>query len=849
MSDWWSADPVASAPQDDYGKRISSIESGGNYRAVGPQTGKGRALGKYQVMDFNVGPWTKEALGQEMTPMQFLSSPEAQEAVFKHKFGGYVQKYGPEGAARAWFAGEDGMNNPNARDILGTTVADYSRKFTSQGPLQASSANRQPQGNWWANDPVAEAPQQAAPQQAAPQQVAAQPLPEMQGPPRATVGMVESVVRGANQGASFNMGDEAAGLRAASGIPGNFGGIPGAIQAGIGAARMGADYLTGGTTAQDEYNRRVEIERERNKQAQEQNPGSYLGGNVAGAMVLPGGAALQGATLPARMLRGAGVGAGFGAASGAGEGEDLTDRAVRAGTGAAVGGVVGAAAPPLLEGAIQAGRAVVAPVVNAVRGAFNPEAEASRRVLGALQRDVASDPNAVNRLTPQEFAASVQSGGPARLMDIGGETTRGLARSAANTNPEGRDLLNRTINDRFEGQTERVSNWLRGTFNYPNADAQRQALDQARRTANNAAYQRAYREGSDGVWSPELERLAGSDAVSAAMQRAASVARDESIVSGYGAMNPRISFTPDGRMQFARRPNGMPVYPDLQYWDLVRRELSDAAQRAGRGTSEARRLNSFATSLNAELDRVVPSYREARQTAAAFFGAGDALEAGQNFVTQNFATAETRRALAQMSQLERQLFQDGFVSRFVETLERTGDRRNVLNQIASSPAAREKLNLVLGRQRANELEAGLRVEGIVDLARSAVQGNSTTARQLAELGLAGGTGVTGIAGVYNMDPGTMTVAALTGALLAGRRGIDSRVARHVAEMLVSDRPEVLMRGVRIVARNDRMLHSLRNIDRQIAKVSSVNGPGSAVSVQSIAPSRAEDQDVNRPRGQ
>jgi hypothetical protein len=174
MSDWWSADPVASAPQDDYGKRISSIESGGNYRAVGPQTGKGRALGKYQVMSFNVGPWTKEALGQEMTPMQFLSSPEAQEAVFKHKFGGYVQKYGPEGAARAWFAGEDGMNNPNARDILGTTVADYSRKFTSRGPLQASSANRQPQGNWWANDPVAEAPQQA-------QQTPAQAIDERSG--------------------------------------------------------------------------------------------------------------------------------------------------------------------------------------------------------------------------------------------------------------------------------------------------------------------------------------------------------------------------------------------------------------------------------------------------------------------------------------------------------------------------------------------------------------------------------------------------------------------------------------------------------------------------------------------
>jgi hypothetical protein len=65
-----------------------------------------------------------------MTPEQFLSNPDAQEAVFKAKFGDYVQKYGPEGAAKAWFAGEKGMNNPNAKDVLGTTVAGYGQKFT-----------------------------------------------------------------------------------------------------------------------------------------------------------------------------------------------------------------------------------------------------------------------------------------------------------------------------------------------------------------------------------------------------------------------------------------------------------------------------------------------------------------------------------------------------------------------------------------------------------------------------------------------------------------------------------------------------------------------------------------------
>ncbi|MCK1465776.1 hypothetical protein IVB34_47710 [Bradyrhizobium sp. 2] len=106
-----------------------------------------------------------------------------------------------------------------------------------------------------------------------------------------------------------------------------------------------------------------------------------------------------------------------------------------------------------------------------------------------------------------------------------------------------------------------------------------------------------------------------------------------------------------------------------------------------------------------------------------------------------------------MTPQERQLFQDGFVSRFVETLNQVGDRRNILNQIASSPAAREKLNVALGPQRAAELEAGLRVEGIMDLARNAVQGNSTTARQLAELGLAGGAyGLTGAVSIHSATP-------------------------------------------------------------------------------------------------
>ncbi len=123
---------------------IAGIESGGRYDAIGPDTGGGnRAHGKYQVMASNVGPWTKEILGKEMTPQEFLANPQAQDAVFNAKFNQYRQQYGSdEAAARAWFAGPGGMNNPNAADVNGMTVARYSQKFQAGmngqgGPQQA----------------------------------------------------------------------------------------------------------------------------------------------------------------------------------------------------------------------------------------------------------------------------------------------------------------------------------------------------------------------------------------------------------------------------------------------------------------------------------------------------------------------------------------------------------------------------------------------------------------------------------------------------------------------------------------------------------------------------------------
>ncbi|MCC6948842.1 MAG: hypothetical protein IT539_13825 [Bradyrhizobiaceae bacterium] len=127
---------MAAVPQQGempaFANAIAGIESGGRYDLLGPVTRSGdRAFGKYQVMGNNIGPWSEAALGTRLTPQQFLASPQAQDAVFQHRFGEYVNKYGPEGAARAWFAGEGGMNDMGRRDQIGTTVGGYAQRFNS----------------------------------------------------------------------------------------------------------------------------------------------------------------------------------------------------------------------------------------------------------------------------------------------------------------------------------------------------------------------------------------------------------------------------------------------------------------------------------------------------------------------------------------------------------------------------------------------------------------------------------------------------------------------------------------------------------------------------------------------
>lgn len=809
---------------------IASIESGGNYRTIGPQTrGGDRAFGKYQVMGANVGPWTKEILGKELSPREFLLDQSAQDAVFNAKFGAYSDKYGPEGAARAWFAGEGGMNDPNRRDILGTSVADYSKKFTAaMGSGGGQTPQKAPWEMSWQGEPSAEPQQTETPKPA---------------PAKPDVGRMGAFMSGLKSGATFNFGDELAGLSAAA-----VGGAPpaqsvkgpepepGTMQALMGLARLGYETLSGKKgDATAAYEQAVKAEREKSATAREQYPGTATAGEITGSLMLPIGGAAAPAGWAGRALRSAGIGMASGGLAGAGEGENLADRAGKAATGAAVGTIGGAVASPVMD---LAARGIGTGVREAGRYLFpSVDARSARMIDNATRSAVQRDPTAQRRLTPAEVAANPE----ARIVDMAGEPGRAIARWAANASPEARDILNTMIDPRFEGQGHRIVGWLNNTFNFPNATAQSEALRLEARTINQARYRPAFEQNPGPMWDEALAGLAQDPVVQSAIRRASVSTRTERTLEGYRPLNNPFTFEESsGRLTLRRDPNGNPMYPDLQFWDQVKRRLDDLNTRES--SAFARALREHLDDLTTNPETGQSAYQLARQGAAHFFGAENALEAGQNFARGGVQNDQARAALRGMTESQRQLFQDGFVSQFINGLGDVSRRRDVLNRINQSDNATEALNIALGANRTRELEAFLRVENVMNSLRQQVQGNSTTARQLVELGA---VGTYGGVGAYMSDPQSMLQTAIAGAFVARGRNTDQRVARRVAEMLVSRDPAILQRGLMLVARNQGIMNAIRSVDQQIGRAAGQQGTGLAPS----AISRAEgpqQQDVPGP---
>lgn len=339
---------------------------------------------------------------------------------------------------------------------------------------------------------------------------------------------------------------------------------------------------------------------------QAQEPVSYGGGQVIGAMA-PAAMTMGAATGPSTlstMGRGAMIGAAEGGLYGFGSGEGVGDRMSRAGTGAAVGAGIGAAAPAIIRGGVAAKNAVMDPATGAIDGMLNRanKTKANRAIIEALR----SSGKASDDVSQSVMRAAQQGQPEFRLMDAlgtpGQRQASGVARAGGDAAAEISDFLA----SRQAGQAERVGGFVDDAFGTAGTTAAKttDSLTSARSAAANTAYDAARGNsapvdvrGALDVIDSRLGGMQGSGVAGDSID--GKLASYRSRLSGSGAgLGDDVS---EAQLSDFDRVLG------------VKQSIQDdigAAVRAGRN-NEARELGKLAQELDGALESASDMYRTA----------------------------------------------------------------------------------------------------------------------------------------------------------------------------------------------------------------------------------------------
>lgn len=594
-------------------------------------------------------------------------------------------------------------------------------------------------------------------------------------------------------------------------------GIPVAGPAIQGASDFLGSNVQGLITGEDPAAIRAGLN-ERRGARNEAYPASALSGQVAGNVAAMGGIGataagaealgVTGAKLLPRALNSATSSALISSADTLARGGDGFDAA----ESGVVSGLVGGAIPIVGAGLRSVAGAIgdkVAPTINSV---LNPAEEATRRVGVAVGRDRAAG----NVITATDDAIANSTGVPLLNADRGGETTRALARSVANQSPEARQTLVKVADDRFADQGKRATDVVRRVAGGAVDDiGYQEAIRDTARAVNKPAYDRAFNSPqAQQLYTPRIQELLQSPSLRRAINKVPKRSADRGAVEGFKEIGNPFTQNSQGAYVLTQKADGTLVAPTLQFWDQVKRNLdSDIGKfsRSGDKTSMAD-LTAIKSALVNELDTAVPAYRNARQGAASYFGAEDSIEAGKKFATQPRMVPEAVKAYEKFSPAEKSGFMTGYASELIDRIKAAGDRTNVINSVFKSQSSRESLELVFGARKAKALEAYVRVEDLADRLRGAM-GNSTTARQLVELGLGAGGG-------YALSGGDLTGAILGGLAVKGGRALqnkaETQVMQAVAKMLTSNDAKMIDAAVKHAEQSPKFMQALDRLGTMLA---------------------------------
>lgn len=596
-----------------------------------------------------------------------------------------------------------------------------------------------------------------------------QPANPMQG----QGSMLDSAINGLTAG----WGDEAAGL---------LGGA--ADWLGLGPEGSKGTFSGG-------YDRVTSNIRNSMKDYQDRHPYLAAGAEIAGSlptMLIPGGAAMKGASLPAKVAGGIAAGAAYGGLYGAGNASDgLSNRIAGAAEGAAMGGATGGILPVVGRAVKVAGK----PVVDAVFARTNAPGYAATKVADRLADAGLSTQEAADRIT--RAGANGQS---MSLMDVGGDGIRRLGRTIVNTNGPGGTRLSTQANLGAMAQGDRVKAAISEVLANPNADYQaaKNGIMDARSSAAKPLYDLAYKQPVP--YTRELEDLlktpAGKAALASAKQNTAN--RREPWQQWFASIDD------DGNILDMRR------VPDTRALDEVKRVLDRMVEDAkapadgspfakARATPKSIAIQSVRDDLVDFLRTNNTTYARASDKALSNIQADEAIEFGRNALSMDPRIVARRMGQPSagrdrvLTDGQKELARIGVAEALRDKIDNAGFTHNALLKFFST---REQIARIRPFFRSEQDWRWFR-QAMFNEARkrksyNALTGNSTTAKQLADMQEAGQLGEMAGAAVQAARGGVVSAAlSVLQSSLRRLSGLTPRTADEMAKLIASRDPDTV----------------------------------------------------------
>ena len=302
--------------------------------------------------------------------------------------------------------------------------------------------------------------------------------------------------------------------------------------------------------------------------------------------------------------------------------------------------------------------------------------------------------------------------------------------------------------------------------------------------------------GAQSVMSPDLVQLANSNGyVSDAI-------KEVNQMFTKGKIDPSWNVNPP--------MGGLP--PNIQYWDLVKREIDFVIKQAQKGEGSSNILSGAQKAkekLVNQLDLIIPEYGSVRNQAAEMFGVETSLQAGYELgrkagTGSPFDVGEFVTNFRKLSPEQKESFAEGS-ARFVMQKAK-GDMKGLMSYM-ENPNVNRTMREVMGPDRFDALYAKAVSSNLAATAQDFALTESGNVKKIAGLiGEVGGgaIGFGAVPALATLNPASVaTIAAATTGALAGvaLNASERKVANRVIELAFSTNPEDAKKFSKLLADN------------------------------------------------